>query len=166
MRQRIQTDIEEFILLLNIPDTDNATNIKLATLRETADNLPKFLAPAGYIVRKSFRLLPTQSTFARPLNIIVAGVSGRHTTAALSRIICTSFDLQHCAISLKTADNFTFKYDCFDRSADCAHQRRLELKPTSFSWLGVELAIKIQLKRIWKYIQQGYTWSGFETNND
>ena len=164
VRQRIQTDIEEFILDLNIPDTDNASNVNLATLRDTPDNLPKFLAPASYKVRESIRLSPIQSTLARPLNIIVVWVDSRHNAAALARTICTSFDLQHCAISFKTAENFSFKYDCFDRSQDCALQRRLELQPTSFLGPGLEEAIMIQLKRIWKYIQQGYTWSGYETS--
>ena len=159
VRERIQTDIEAFIRPLNLVDTGNALNVKLATLRATADHLPQFLASAGYRVNQSYRLTPTHSTFARPLNIIGVFVRGDQSTTAFRRTICTSFDLQHCAISLRTADNFSFQYDCFDSSKECALQRRLELRPTSFVGPGLEVPIMIQLKRIWKYIQQGYTWS-------
>ena len=158
VRQRIHTDIEAFILLLNLPDPDNAVKVDLATLRATADNLPKFLASAGYKVRESFRFSPRDSTFARPLNLIVVYVKRSYKATSLARTICTSFDLQHCAISFTTAENFSFQYDCFDRSQECAVQRRLQFRPTSFLGPGLQKPIMVQLKRVWKYIQQGYTW--------
>ena len=160
VRERIRADIEAFIL--NLPDTDNTSNVKLATLRATADNLPPFLASAGHKVRQSFRYSPIDSTFVRPLNIVLVHVEKCYEATTLAKTICTSFDLQHCAISFTTADNFSFQYDCFDCSQECAVQRRLELRPTSFLGPGLEKPIMIQLKRVWKYIQQGYTWKGRE----
>ena len=165
VRERIRADIEAFILLLNLPDTDNASNVKLATLRATADNLPPFLASAGHKVRQSFRFSPIDSTFVRPLNIVVVYVEKCYDATMLAKTICTSFDLQHCAISFTTSDNFSFQYDCFDRSQECAVRRQLELRPTSFLGPGLEKPIMIQLKRVWKYIQQGYTWEGHESES-
>ena len=164
VRGRIRTDIDAFIRLLNLQGTGNDSNVKLATLRHTADHMPQCLVSASYKVIQTFRLTPTHSTVARPLNIKTVCVRGNRNETAFARTICTSFDLQHCAISLKTADNFSFQYDCFDRSQECALQRRLELRPTSFIGLGLEQPIMTQLSRIWKYIQQGYTWSINDTN--
>ena len=158
VREHIGRCITTFIRLLNLQDTSNTLDVQLDTLRRTADNLPDYLSSAGHKVRESFRLSPTKTTLARPLNVIVVSIPSRRRATPFAQIICGSFDLQHCAMSLQTRTDFSFQYDFADRSQECALAHRLQLRPTCFLGPGLETPIMNQLKRIWKYIQQGYTW--------
>ena len=72
--------------------------------------------------------------------------------AAVSELICTSFDITLCSVTLQIGNNLKFRFSEYNNAFRALRERKLVLSSAAFT-----RGIGIFMRRILKYIKRGFT---------
>ena len=140
------------------------TEVEIGWVRElaqTAAHLPMHVGRQEYKVVKTSRLklrcaISTRAVPApvRDINVIWVKVPpGLLQRRPLASIICESFDMIQCMVSLAVQPDLSFVFTEHCGAFSAIRERRLILNQAAFG-----SSVCVQMKRILKYVQRGFAW--------
>ena len=88
--------------------------------------------------------------------IVVESKCAPRKYASRAALICSGFDINICCVSLTLTDTLQYEFKTFNDVCLALVKKKITLLPCAFH--GARNAVPLEMRRLLKYFERGFTW--------